>query len=192
MDCVLLRHGIAVERDEWEGSDAERPLTERGAKRVAQVAAGLKWLDVQPTHVLSSPLLRAIETAKIAHRSLRARSAVHIVDELLPDAPPDQLLAILQDLPPESCVLCIGHEPQLGMVASVLLSGRVSGSFPLKKSGACLIELSIPAKPGRGVLRWWLTPDQLRAIGKRATHARKAGLARKARLEVRSSKFRKP
>ena len=170
MDCVLLRHGIAVERDEWEGPDAERPLTKRGSKRVAQVAAGLKWLDVQPTHVLSSPLLRAIETAKIVHRSLRARSAVQIVDELLPDAPPDQLLAILQDLPPKSCVLCIGHEPQLGMVASVLLSGRVSGSFPLKKAGACLIELSIPAKPGRGVLRWWLTPDQLRVIGKRKGH----------------------
>jgi len=167
MDCVLLRHGIAVERDEWEGPDADRPLTERGAKRVAQVAAGLKWLDVQPTHVLSSPLIRAIATATIAHNSLRVRSAVDIVDALLPDAPPDRLLSILQDLPPESCVLCIGHEPQLGMAASVLLSGRASASFPLKKAGACLIELPIPPKPGRGVLRWWLTPDQLRAMGKR-------------------------
>ena len=89
MDCVLLRHGIAVERDEWEGLEADRPLTERGAKRVAQVAGGLNRLGVQPTHVLSSPLIRAIETAKIAHRSLRVRSAVQIVDELLPDAPPD-------------------------------------------------------------------------------------------------------
>ena len=166
MDCVLLRHGIAVERDEWEGKEADRPLTERGAKRVAQVAAGLNRLDVQPTHVLSSPLIRAIETAKIVHRSLRVRSAVRIVEELLPDAPPDRLLSILHDLPPESCVLCVGHEPQLGMAASVFLSGRASASFPLKKAGACLIELSIPAKPGRGVLRWWLTPSQLRAIGR--------------------------
>jgi phosphohistidine phosphatase len=167
MDCVLLRHGIAVERDEWEGPDADRPLTEKGKRRVSEVAVGLKWLDVQPTHVLSSPLIRAIETAKIAHSSLRVRSAVHIVDELLPDALPDRLLSILRDLPPESCVLCVGHEPQLGMAASVLLSGRATASFPLKKAGACLIELSIPTKPGRGVLRWWLTPDQLRVIGKR-------------------------
>ena len=167
MDCVLLRHGIAVERDEWEGPDADRPLTERGAKRVAQVAAGLSWLDVQPTHVWSSPLIRAIETAKIVHRVLRVRSAVQIVDALLPDASPDRLLAILHDLPPESCVLCVGHEPQLGITASVLLSGRASASFPLKKAGACLIELSIPAKPGRGVLRWWLPPAQLRAMGER-------------------------
>ncbi len=170
MDCMLLRHGIAVERDEWEGPDADRPLTERGAKRVAQVAAGLKWLDVQPTHVLSSSLIRAIETAKIVHRSLRVRSAVHIVNELLPDAPPDRLLSILHDLQSESCVLCVGHEPQLGVVASVMLAGKPSTAFSFKKAGACLIELSIPAKPGRGVLRWWLTPDQLRAMGKRKGH----------------------
>ena len=166
MDCVLLRHGIAVERDEWKGQDGDRPLTECGAKRVAQAAVGLSRLDVQFTHVFSSPLIRAIETAKIMHRSLRVCSAMHVVAELLPDAPPHRFLSILRKLPSESCVLCIGHEPQLGMAASVLLSGRVSASFPLKKAGACLIELSIPAKPGRGILRWWLTPSQLRAIGK--------------------------
>ena len=166
MDCVLLRHGIAVERDEWEGPDVDRPLTEKGKRRVREVAVGLSRLDVQPTHVLSSPLIRAIETAKIVHSSLRVRSAVHIVDELLPDAPPDRLLSILHDLPPESCVLCVGHEPHLGMLASVMLAGKPSMAFPFKKAGACLIELSIPAKPGRGVLRWWLTPDQLRAIGR--------------------------
>ena len=77
------------------------------------------------------------------------------------------MIGVLQELPPESCVFCVGHEPQLGMAASMLLSGRASASFPLKKAGACLIELSIPAKPGRGVLRWWLTPSQLRAMGKR-------------------------
>lgn len=169
MDCVLLRHGIAMERDEWEGSDVDRPLTEHGAKRVVQVVAGLSLLDVRPTHVLSSPLKRAIETAMIAHSSLRIRSAVQIVDALLPDAPSSQLLSILHDLPPESCVLCIGHEPQLGMTASVLLSGRATASFPLKKAGACLIDLPAPPKPGRGRLRWWLTPSQLRAIGKRKT-----------------------
>jgi phosphohistidine phosphatase len=166
MECLLMRHGIAVERDEWHGADGDRLLTERGAKRVAQAVGGLGRLDVQPTHVLSSPLTRAIETAKIAHSLLRVHSAIQIVDALLPDAPPNQLLSILRDLPPESCVLCIGHEPQLGMTASVLLTGRATTSFSLKKAGACLIELPIPVKRGRGVLRWWLTPGQLRAIGK--------------------------
>ncbi|MGH9567709.1 MAG: SixA phosphatase family protein, partial [Candidatus Angelobacter sp.] len=135
-----------------------------GKQRVREVVAGLSRLDVQPTHVLSSSLIRAIETAKIAHRLLHVRAAVQVVEALLPDAPPDRLLSILHDLPPESCVLCVGHEPHLGMAASVLLTGKPSQAFPFKKAGACLIELAAPVKPGRGVLRWWVPPGQLRGL----------------------------
>jgi phosphohistidine phosphatase len=165
MDCILLRHGIAVERDEWKGADGDRPLTEKGKQRVREVAAGLSRLDVQPTLVWSSPLIRALETAKIVQRSLQVRAAVEVVEALLPDAPPDRLLSILHDLPPESCVLCVGHEPHLGLAAAVLLTGKPSQAFPFKKAGACLIELSVPVKPGRGVLRWWLPPSLLRDRG---------------------------
>jgi phosphohistidine phosphatase len=167
MDCVLIRHGIAAERDEWDGPDADRPLTDRGAKRVAQVAVGLKWLDVQPTHIFSSPFVRAVETADILHTSLQLKHAVQRVEELLPDAPPDQLLSLFRDLPAESCVLCVGHEPHLGLAASVMLVGKPSTSFPFRKAGACLIELPIPPKVSRGVLRWWMEPGQLRALGKK-------------------------
>lgn len=166
MDCLLFRHGIAVAREEWEGKDVDRPLTERGKQRVRQVAAGLRRLDVRPSVIYTSPARRALETAQLLHGLLASSSLLQLRDELLPEASPAQMVRLLRDLTPESCVLCIGHEPQLGMAASVLLSGRVSASFPLKKAGACLIELSIPAKPSRGILRWWLTPGQLRAIGK--------------------------
>ena len=168
MDCVFVRHGIAVAREEWEGKDVDRPLTERGKRRVREVAAGLRRLDVRPTVIYASPARRAVETAHLLHGLLASSTLMQLRNELLPGAPPTEVVSLIKDIPPESCVICIGHEPQLGMAASVLLSGRASASFPLKKAGACLIELSIPAKPGRGVLRWWLTPDQLRAIGKRA------------------------
>ena len=165
MNCVLLRHGIAVEPDDWKGTDGDRPLTEKGKQRVREVAAGLSRLDVQPTLVWSSPLIRALETAKIVQRSLQVRTAVEVIEALLPDASPDRLLSILHDLPPESYVLCVGHEPHLGFAAAVLLTGKPSQAFPFKKAGACLIELSLPVKPGRGVLRWWLPPSQLRLMG---------------------------
>lgn len=166
MDCVLVRHGIAVAREEWEGQDADRPLTEKGKRRVRQVAAGLLRLDVCPTVMYASPARRARETAQLLHDLLASSSPMHLHDELLPDVPPDRFLSVLRDLLPESCVLCVGHEPQLGMAASILLSGRTSGSFPLMKAGACLIELPMPVKPGRGILRWWLTPSQLRSMGR--------------------------
>ena len=167
MECMLFRHGIAVERDEWEGDDGDRPLTEKGAKRVAQAAAGLRWLEAEPTHVWSSPLARARETADILQAALGLRAEVRQVDELLPEAPPDRLLSLLQELPSDACVVCVGHEPQLGLAASVLLAGKPSMAFRFKKAGACLIELPAPPKPGRGVLRWWMEPSQLRVLGKR-------------------------
>jgi phosphohistidine phosphatase len=167
MNCVLFRHGIAVEREEWDGPDSDRPLTERGAKRVSQVSAGLRWLEVQPTYIFSSPLVRALETADILQSSLSIQSAIKRVDELLPDANPERLLALFRDLPPECTVVCVGHEPHLGLTASIMLAGKPSTAFAFKKAGASLIELSSPPKIGRGVLHWWMEPGQLRALGKK-------------------------
>jgi phosphohistidine phosphatase len=169
--CVLFRHGIAAEREEWTGKDADRPLTDNGKRKVRRAAAGLRQLDVRPSRVLTSPLMRAVETAKLLHVTLAVRSSLRSVDELLPDAPAEKMIGLLHDLSPGSCVLCVGHEPHLGMTASLLLSGRLSGAFPLKKAGACLIELPLPVKPGRGRLIWWLTPSQLRRIGKESRNA---------------------
>lgn len=167
MDCLFFRHGIAVEREDWEGKDADRPLTERGKRRVREAAAGLRRLAVRPAVIYVSPARRALHTAEILLRGLSAKpSLLQLRDELLPTALPLDVVRMLHDIPPESTVICVGHEPQLGLAASVLLCGRATESFPLKKAGACLIELPILAKPGRGILRWWLTPSQLGAIGK--------------------------
>lgn len=167
MNCVLIRHGMAVERDEWEGADAGRPLTDDGVKRVRQVAAGLQWLDVQPTLILSSPLTRAIETARILGDTMHFRNPVRYVEVLSPDAVPDRLLSLLQDLPSESCVFCVGHEPQLGLTAGVMLAGTPAQAFRFKKAGACMIEFSLPVEAGQGALKWWMEPGQLRALGKK-------------------------
>ena len=64
-------------------------------------------------------------------------------------------------------MVCVGHEPHLGLAASVMLSGKTSAAFSFKKAGASLIELSLPPKVGKGVLRWWMEPGQLRALGKK-------------------------
>jgi len=164
--CILFRHGIAADREEWTGKDGDRPLTDKGRRRVKLVAAGLKRLDVRATHILTSPLIRAVETARLLHGTFASRITLQLVDELLPEASPEKVIALLNNLPPDSCAFCVGHEPQLGLTASVLLSGRSSAAFPLKKAGACLIESLLPVRPGRGRLIWWLTPNQLRIIGK--------------------------
>jgi phosphohistidine phosphatase len=167
MRCILFRHGIAVERGEWKGTDADRPLVEKGIKRTRQAAEGLVRLEIVPTHLLASPLARAQQTARVLREAFGGRPAVRICDDLLPDADPAQALPLLQALPAGTCAICIGHEPHLGATAGLLLFGKPVAGLSLKKAGACLIELPAgAAKSARGRLHWWLTPGQLRLLGK--------------------------
>ena len=166
MDCVLVRHGIAVEPEEWDGSEENRPLTEKGKKRVRQAAVGLTAMNLTPTHLLSSPFLRAKDTARLLRTVLCPALKVVTHDELASGSTAEQIVALLRSLPLESVVICVGHEPLLGEVAGILLCGKPLSGFPMKKSGAALIHLPGMVKPGQGQLRWWLTPAQLRALGK--------------------------
>ncbi len=167
MDCILFRHGIAVDREDWEGSEPERPLTTKGVERTEKAAAGLRRLAVIPTHILSSPFTRAHQTAKIVREQLHARAEVQLCDELLPDAPPDKVFPLLGSLPNDACVICVGHEPHLGEAAGMMVFGRPAVGLSLKKAGACLISYDAVPRAGYGALSWWLTPAQLRGFRKR-------------------------
>lgn len=155
-----------MERTEWSGRDAERPLTEKGRSRTRQAASGLLRLELAPTHVLSSPFVRAHETAKLIQEVFRLKAEIRLCDELLPDAHPDKLLTLLSAFLADTCVICIGHEPHLSETAGVLLFGEPTPSLSLKKAGACLIHFDGAPKPGKGHLHWWLTPGLLRALRK--------------------------
>jgi phosphohistidine phosphatase len=155
-----------MDREEWRGNDADRPLTEKGIKRTKQAARGLLSLGIAPTHLLTSPLVRAQETARLLQEVFKDAVAVSVCDELLPGAPPDKMLPLLEGLPPDACVICVGHEPRLGEAAGLLLFGKPVAGLSLKKAGACFIEMPVSVKAGRGRLHWWLTPAQLRTLGK--------------------------
>jgi len=166
MDCVLIRHGIAVEPEEWEGSEENRPLTERGKRRARQAATGLAALNCKPTHLFSSPFVRAYDTARLLRTVVGPSLKVETRDELTVGSKPEQIVSLLRSLPSESVVMCVGHEPLLGEVASILLCGKPTSNFSMKKAGAALIHLPESVTPGQGLLRWWLQPAQLRALGK--------------------------
>ncbi|MGZ8386125.1 MAG: SixA phosphatase family protein [Nitrospira sp.] len=167
MDCILIRHGIAVEPDEWEGAEENRPLTEKGKKRVKQAAVGLAALECKPTHLFTSPFVRAYDTARILRTVVCPVLKVETREELAVGAKPEQLVVLLNTLPSNSVVVCVGHEPQLGEAVSLLLCGKAFPNFPLKKAGAACIEAEGNIKPGQARLRWWLPPMQLRVLGKR-------------------------
>ena len=166
MDCLLMRHGIALDAEEWAGAEEDRPLTKKGKVRTRQAAAGLAALKCRPTHLFSSPFVRAYDTAKLVRAEVCPTLNVERCHELAVGASPKQVLSFLRLLHPTSTVICVGHEPLLGEVAGMLLSGKSIPGLSFKKAGAALIHLADGPKPGRGILRWWLQPRQLRILGK--------------------------
>jgi phosphohistidine phosphatase len=165
MECILFRHGIALDQKDWDGQEALRPLTPEGKRKTRKALAGLRRLGISPTHIFSSPFARALQTAKLVQETFRFREEIRMDDALLPDAPPDELMAVLATLPDDACAICVGHEPHLGSAASVMLFGKANGSLALKKAGGCSVRFAEKPKAGRGTLNWWLAPSQLRSLG---------------------------
>lgn len=164
MYCLFFRHGIAIERQAWDGREEDRPLTEKGSARTRQSGRGVLNLRMTPTHILSSPLARARDTAAILQRLIRPKPKILIAAELDPAAAPRSLFALLNTFPSDAVVLCIGHEPHLSIAAGILLAGNPCRGLSLKKAGACLIHVEESVRPAAGRLEWWLTAGQLRAL----------------------------
>jgi len=166
---TLLRHGLAVDREDWaKKNDLARPLTEKGERRVRQAARGLVSLGVKPDLVLTSPAIRAVQTAKAASEVLRvAPTQVHEEVSLAPDASPEDFQATLEALEVKE-VLAVGHAPHLDEVLAGLLGLRHGrGGLSLKKSGAAILRVTRD-RPGAAEVRAVLSPWALRRIGRKA------------------------
>jgi len=161
IELYLIRHGIAEERGpEWP-DDAKRPLTRKGELRMREEASGLAALGVTLDLVLTSPLMRARQTAEIVARGLPGKPRVEVIDSL---SPASAYSAFVKDLAAHagpSRVGCVGHEPDLGQLAARLIGA--ARAVELKKGAICRIDLDGLPPPGPGVLRWLATPRMLRS-----------------------------
>jgi phosphohistidine phosphatase len=168
----LVRHGLAAPPSTAElddgtalGPDAQRPLTDEGIARIAAVAAGLKKLDVRWEVIVTSPLVRARQTAEVLAAQMKGAEIV-ISEALAPAASPaTALVEILKDAR-GSRVALVGHEPNLGSLAAKLLDAREPIAF--KKGAVCRFDFDEPPPKGKAVLRWFATPKMLRLIGRGA------------------------
>lgn len=163
MLLVLFRHGPAGTSLPARGpEDDKRPLTPRGVEKTRRAALGLaRALDTDP-HIYSSPLVRAKETADLLAATYVPMQHVEIMEALVPGQPMEEILARIAEIANGTVVL-VGHEPGLGHLAGLLITGRQM-TFPLKKAGACGIELSDKIAPGQGELKFLATPRMLRAL----------------------------
>jgi phosphohistidine phosphatase len=163
MNLYILRHGIAAPGlPAGIMPDALRPLTPKGRKKMAGIAEAMKSLEPSFGLILSSPCVRARQTAGIVADAHKAGKKLEILKELSTGVGPETLLNKLagQHLLPEN-VLLVGHEPQLSGLISLLVAGSSALQIQLKKGGLC--KLSLPSlKTGRrATLEWLLTPRQM-------------------------------
>lgn len=166
MEIYVVRHGIAIDREDPKcPPDPERYLTEEGIEKTKRVAAGVEALGASPDLLLSSPYVRAIETAEIFAAALDyLKQKIRRTDLLLPGAEPTLFFRELVKDKQTSTVFIFGHAPQLDDLIATAL-GSKHHLTSLKKAGVALLELKRVSPPS-GQLIWLAPPKLLRRAGK--------------------------
>jgi phosphohistidine phosphatase len=160
----LVRHAIAAERGRQWPDDTKRPLTHKGAARMRQIVLGLRELGVEFDLVLTSPLVRARQTAELLIAGVRSKPALEMTDALAPGEPPVKVAAMLAKHSGRCSIALVGHEPGLGELAAWLVGANEP--FAMKKGGVCRIDVTALPPARHGHVTWLATPRMLRALGK--------------------------
>ncbi len=161
-ELYLIRHGVAAERGPAWPDDAKRPLTEEGIGRMKKAAKGLKRLDVRLDVVVSSPLVRARQTAEVVAGVFDEMPPLVFTAALAPGGRYSDLLADLQTQVRRTRIALVGHEPDLGRLAARLAGSR--RAFEFKKGAVCRIDVDALPPERSSTLRWFLPPSILRRI----------------------------
>jgi len=166
MDLLILRHGLAGERsDSATEPDSARALTKEGRQKMRRIAGGMKSLEVKPDLILTSPYIRAHQTAGIVAKALNCEKRLHLAPALEPDGNPKELIDSLKNQSRKCAqVLLVGHEPYLSRLISLLISGDTRIAIALKKGSLCLLSTESLQYGRCATLEWLLSPGQLRSL----------------------------
>lgn len=166
MEVVLVRHGPAEGRDpsRWP-DDRLRPLTPAGRRSTRRASKGLATLLPPVQKVVTSPATRAYTTAKIVRETLGIVAELESWEELGPDGAAGPILERLQRSVRRRCVLVVGHEPTLGELLGLSVTGDAVPISRFTKAGAGQITFPEEPRPGAAEIDWLLTRKQLERLG---------------------------
>lgn len=162
MQLYLIRHAIAVDRASSVSlPDAQRALTETGIEKMTRHVRALKKLGVDFDVVLTSPLVRCVQTAEIVGDVLNCREKIERCEALAPGCDLASLTPTLTEHRTAMRVAMVGHNPDFETIASELL-GCSESRVRFKKGAICRIDLTQTKPRPVGELVWHLTPKLLR------------------------------
>jgi phosphohistidine phosphatase len=162
----LVRHGLAEERGHAHPDDSLRRLTAEGVERMREEGKGLRALGVEFDEILTSPFVRARQTAEALAGVYSRPPRVTDVPALGVDGSIDDVLDALGARTDCRSLALVGHAPDIGVLAARLMGARPALEF--KKGAVCCIEVAALPPVRAGALRWFLTPRMLRDLGRRA------------------------
>jgi phosphohistidine phosphatase len=125
---------------------------------------GLRELDVKVDIVLTSPLVRAVETAEILVAGLKPAPSLQVLPLLAPGAPPAKIADALGAVDAPRGLAVVGHDPGIGELAAWLIGARMAPEF--KKGAVCRIDFESAPAGRSGRLIWHASPKMLRGLGK--------------------------
>jgi phosphohistidine phosphatase len=169
MILYIIRHAIAESAAAGSSpeEDSRRALTPKGRKRMREIARGLSHLTAPPEVILTSPYVRAMQTARILADALDlGKGQLTVTEDLAPAGDMRRVIdQIAGDFGSARAAALVGHEPSLSHLISVLMSGEPSLSIALRKGGVCKISVEKLAYGRCAVLECLMAPAQLRRIG---------------------------
>ena len=163
MNLFILRHGIAVEPGTAGfAKDADRPLTPKGERKLWKIADAMEELEIRFDWILTSPYLRARQTAEIVAEALDIRKRLELCEALTPGGSPTRLIETIQSQrPTPENILLVGHEPYLSELISMLISGSKNVFITMKKGAVCKLVVDSLENGKCATLEWLLTPKQM-------------------------------
>jgi phosphohistidine phosphatase len=166
VNLFLLRHGIAVERGSpGFANDAARPLTPKGRRQLLKITAAMKKMDLRFDLILSSPFVRAKQTAEILAAELKLKKRLKFSNALAPGGDAAVLCRQLERTKPSpEKLLLVGHEPDLSRLISLLVTGGAQLQMDFKKGGLCKLDVEKLHAGKCATLAWLLTPKQMKLM----------------------------
>ncbi len=161
MKLYLCRHGEAVDGSE-ELPDELRWLTAEGRRGVTEVGAVLRDEEEEPDLILTSPLVRAVQTADHLAHAVRYKGQIQVLASLAPGGRLGLVVAALAELPPDvRGVYLVGHEPQMSDWTAALSAGAAFNR-KFHKGGVARLSWKHSPEPGTGKAGFYLSPSHLK------------------------------
>jgi len=164
MELYFLRHGPAAPKS-MGIMDAELPLTKPGERMIEKSAVALRLLKIRFDRILTSPYLRAYQTAEIIAKGLGLKRKLEKFDGLKSGATLERIRQELEKAGPDDRILLVGHEPDLGQIIGSILRLGSGQALPLGKGDLCRLDWD-PSEPGE--LVWLLSAELMGQIAKQA------------------------